>query len=114
MPYLRAVEDKEEQSPYQSWAVSVTVDNLSKSIKNSYSDIGTIKEIDFSGLKKNPNKASKSQVVKFIGSNKKSVELTKTQLRSLLGLKSSNFTIELEGNKKAKGDTLKIDKDDKN
>lgn len=33
MPYLRAVEDKEEQSPYQSWAVSVTVDNLSKSIK---------------------------------------------------------------------------------
>ena len=113
VPYLRAVEDKEEQSPYQSWAVSVTVDNLSKSIKNSYSDIGTIKEIDFSGLKKNPNKASKSQVVKFIGSNKKSVELTKTQLRSLLGLKSSNFTIELEGNKKAKGDTLKIDKDDK-
>ena len=58
VPYLRAVEDKEEQSPYQSWAVSVTVDNLSKSIKNSYSDIGTIKEIDFSGLKKNPNKAS--------------------------------------------------------
>ena len=112
VPYLRAVEDKEEQSPYQSWAVSVTVDNLSKSIKNSYSDIGTIKEIDFSGLKKNPNKASKPQVVKFIGSNKKSVELTKTQLRSLLGLKSSNFTIELEGNKKAKGDTLKIDKDD--
>lgn len=52
VPYLRAVEDKEEQSPYQSWAVSVTVDNLSKSIKNSYSDIGTIKEIDFSGLKK--------------------------------------------------------------
>lgn len=42
------------------------------------------------------------------------MELTKTQLRSLLGLKSSNFTIELEGNKKAKGDTLKIDKDDKN
>ena len=26
------------------------------------------------------------------------MELTKTQLRSLLGLKSSNFTIELEGN----------------
>lgn len=113
VPYLRAVDDKDEQSPYQNWTVSVTNESLSRSIKNSYSDIGTVKEIDFSGLKKDPAKASKPQVIKFIGSNKKSVELTKTQLRSLLNLKSSNFTIELEDNKKAKNDILKIDKDDK-
>ena len=113
MPYLRAVDDKDEQSPYQNWTVSVTNESLSRYIKNSYSDIGTVKEIDFSGLKKDPAKASKPQVIKFIGSNKKSVELTKTQLRSLLNLKSSNFTIELEDNKKAKNDILKIDKDDK-
>lgn len=113
VPYLRAVDDKDEQSPYQNWTISVTNESLTRSIKNSYSDIGTVKEIDFSGLKKDPAKASKPQVIKFIGSNKKSVELTKTQLRSLLNLKSSNFTIELEDNKKAKNDILKIDKDDK-
>lgn len=109
VPYLQAVDDKEEQSPYQEWTVQTTVENLNKAL-NSYGNIGTLKEIDFSNLKQDPQKASKPQMIKFIG-DKKSLELTKTQLRDLLKLKSSNFTINIAGEKTKQMPTkLKLDK----
>lgn len=109
VPYLQAVEDKDEQSPYQEWTVQTTAENLSKALK-TYGDVGTIKEIDFSGLKQNPQKASKPQTIKFIG-NKGAVEVTKTQLRDAFNLKSSNFVINLAGEKtKQMPAKFKIDK----
>ena len=78
-------------------------------------NIGTIKEIDTTNFPQNVKKNSKAKVIKFTGSNKKTLELTGAQLRSLLGLKSNNFTLSLIQDKKQLKDSkkLKITKPDK-
>ena len=113
VPYLRAVQDTTEQSPYQNWNLNISAGDLSKKISNNYKDIGVIKEINVSGLKVSPNSASKPQTIKFIGSNKQIVELTKSQIRDLVGVKSSNLSISLADKKNTNDSNLKIDKADK-
>lgn len=115
VPYLRSVDDSTEQSPYTSWSTQITIDDLSKTLARQYTNIGTIKEIDTTNFPQNIKKNSKAKVIKFAGSNKKTLELTGAQLRSLLGLKSNNFTLSLIQDKKQLKDSkkLKITKPDK-
>lgn len=115
VPYLRSVDDSTEQSPYTSWSTQITIDDLSKTLARQYTNIGTIKEIDTTNFPQNIKKNSKAKVIKFTGSNKKTLELTGAQLRSLLGLKSNNFTLSLIQDKKQLKDSkkLKITKPDK-
>ena len=115
VPYLRSVDDNTEQSPYTSWSTQITIDDLSKTLARQYTNIGTIKEIDTTNFPQNVKKNSKAKVIKFTGSNKKTLELTGAQLRSLLGLKSNNFTLSLIQDKKQLKDSkkLKITKPDK-
>ena len=51
VPYLKAVQDTTEQSPYQNWTLNISAGDLSKKISANYKDIGIIKEINVSGLK---------------------------------------------------------------
>ncbi len=108
VPYLRGVNDSEEKSPYSNWQKDITVNDLSKKLSSAYGNIGTIKEISSKAM---PGNAIK---VKFTSSNKKSVEVSGTQLRDLLGLKSSNLSINVTADKKVKkGTAIKINKPDK-
>lgn len=100
VPYLRAVDDSTEQSPYAEWQTQISIEDFSDTIAKQYKDIGTIKEIDVSNFPQGLKKNSKPKSIKFIGSDNKSVELTATQIRSMLGLKSNNFSLELIQDKK--------------
>ena len=93
----------------------IKIDDLSKTLARQYTNIGTIKEIDTTNFPQSVKKNSKTKVIKFTGSNKKTLELTGTQLRSLLGLKSNNFSLSLIQDKKKLKDSkkLKISKPDK-
>ena len=115
VPYLRSVDDSTEQSPYTDWSTQIKIDDLSKTLARQYTNIGTIKEIDTTNFPQGVKKNSKTKVIKFTGSNKKTLELTGTQLRSLLGLKSNNFSLSLIQDKKKLKDSkkLKISKPDK-
>lgn len=115
VPYLRSIDDSSEQSPYAKWSTQININDLSKTIAHQYTNIGTIKEIDMSNFPQNIKKNSKTKVIKFTGSNKKTLELSGTQLRTLLGLKSNNFSFSLIQDKKQLKDSkkLKIDKPDK-
>lgn len=109
IPYLRAVNDSGEKSPYENWIKNVKVSDFNRIIDNSYSDIGTIKQIN---IVDDPQKTVKA--VQIVGSNKKSVEVTSTQMRNMLGLNSSNFQLNVIDDKaKVNKDTQQtIDKPD--
>lgn len=113
VPYLRAVNNKEEKSPYEQWSENITVMELSRIISQNFENIGTIKQIDTSNFKQDVG--NKQKVIRFTGSNKKVVELTGAQLRSILQLNSSNFIINVTAdNKKVKSGNIKrIDKPEK-
>ena len=113
VPYLRAVNNKEEKSPYEQWSENITVMELSRIISQNFENIGTIKQIDTSNFKQEVG--NKQKVIRFTGSNKKVVELTGAQLRSILQLNSSNFIINVTAdNKKVKSGNIKrIDKPEK-
>ena len=108
VPYLRSVDDSTEQSPYTDWSTQIKIDDLSKTLARQYTNIGTIKEIDTTNFPQGVKKNSKTKVIKFTGSNKKTLELTGTQLRSLLGLKSNNFSLSLIQDKKKLKDSKKL------
>lgn len=116
VPYLRAVDDQDENSPYKDWIVQMSNEDFSRLIKKHYKDIGLIKEIDMSKIMQKNPPSNKKSTIKFIGSNKGSVELTRAEIRDLLNFKSSNFVIQTNmDNKKSKNsNVLKLDKDDKN
>lgn len=109
IPYLRAVNDSGEKSPYDNWIKNVKISDFNRIIDNNYSDIGTIKQIN---IVDDPQKTVKT--VQLVGSNKKSVELTSTQMRNMLGLNSSNFQLNVIDAKQKvnKNTTQTIDKPD--
>lgn len=115
VPYLRSVDDGTEQSPYKQWSTQISIKDLSDTIAKQYKNIGTIKEIDVSNFPQTVKKNSRPKIVKFTGSNNKTVELTGTQIRNMLGLKSNNFSLTLiqDSKKIADNKKLKITKADK-
>ncbi len=116
VPYLRAVDDSKEKSPYTKWQKDLTLTEFTNIVKQRFGDIGTIKQIDTSNFQQNPKKqGNKKKVIKITGSNKKTIEVTGVELRNILGLKSSNFVLNItDANKKIKNsDVKKITKPDK-
>lgn len=109
IPYLRAVDDSGEVSPYENWIKNVKISDFTRIIDNNYSDIGTIKQINIVDDSQKTVKA-----VQIVGSNKKSVEVTSTQMRNMLGLNSSNFQLNVIDDKQKVNNSAKqiIDKPD--
>ena len=110
VPYLRAVDDSTERSPYMSWTEKINASDLNEKLGNQRGSLGVLKEIDTSLFKQQAKEDSRGKYIKFIGTSK-SVNMSGAAMRSLLGLKSSNFKLSVTENGKVKdGSSLKINK----
>ena len=106
VPYLKAVNDGAERSPYMNWSVRLSAAQLAQKISAQQGNIGTLKAIDTSHFKQKAD--AEAKYIRFIGS-KKSVNMTGAQLRSLLNLKSSNVVLSAaEKGKTKSGSYIKL------
>ncbi len=110
VPYLRAVDDSTERSPYMNWTEKISASSLNEKIGDQRGSLGVLKEIDTSLFKQQAREDSRGKYIKFIGTAK-SVNMSGAAMRSMLGLKSSNFKLSVTENGKTKdGSSLRINK----
>ncbi len=94
-PYLRGVPDY-NKSP---WEVKMTIGKLSSALKARGKSVGEIREIKLSKLEKQPVKESDRGIsgrvrTMTIEGDRGSVQIKGTEMRSMLGLKSTLFDID--------------------
>lgn len=107
VPYLRSVDDRTEVSPYSGWTKELTAEQLASAVSHVSGSLGTLKSIDTSSLQQ---KAGGKRSLLFTGSAKKAA-VPAAQMRSLLGLKSSNFSVSVaENGRVSDGSVLKLNK----
>lgn len=96
VPYLKGVKDYSNNSDTSAWTVTLTRSALESKLKAAGKDVGTLKEIKLSTLRKRPIKADDRGVsgrvlnATFVGS-KKSITTSGDTIMKMLGLKSTLF-----------------------
>lgn len=100
-PYLRAVLDEKEVSPYSHWQKEYDQGTFTKIIKKAIPNISTIVKVDVSRYPKNKITNYKKEIILIDDANKK-YTINGTTLRDLFNLNSTNFTIEIVGQTKEK------------
>lgn len=98
-PYLRAVADYDQKCPDYQWTSKVTLGKLSSALGERAAKIGKIRAIKLSKLSSVPMKAQDRGVsgrvtTMVIEGERGSLSLKGTEVRSLLGLKSTRFDID--------------------
>lgn len=97
-PYSRGVVDYDQNSPHYKWEKKITPSELEGAVSRAGYKIGTIKAIELVALTSapmnNPDRgvSGRVKIIRFIGTNG-SAQLTGEKLRSVLGLKSTLFDI---------------------
>lgn len=112
-PYLRAVADYDQKSSDYQWTVKVTLAKLSSVLGDRASKIGKIRAIKLSKLSPAPMKAQDRGVsgrvtAMVIEGERGLVTLKGTEVRSLLGLKSTLFDIDKRTFGGSPSDTITI------
>ncbi|WP_295235422.1 SpoIID/LytB domain-containing protein [Veillonella sp.] len=96
VPYLRGVKDYAQNGDSSAWTVSLTRATMENKLKAAGKDVGTLKEIKLSTLRKRPMKQADRGVsgrvltATFVGS-KKSLTLSGDTIMKIFGLKSTLF-----------------------
>lgn len=96
VPYLRGVKDYAQNGDSSAWTVSLTRATMENKLKAAGKDVGTLKEIKLSTLRKRPmNQADRGVsgrvlTATFVGS-KKSLTLSGDTIMKIFGLKSTLF-----------------------
>ncbi|WP_295789764.1 SpoIID/LytB domain-containing protein [uncultured Veillonella sp.] len=115
VPYLKGVKDYSNNSNTSAWTVNLTRSALENKLKAAGKDVGTLKEIKLSTLRKRPIKASDRGVsgrvlnATFVGS-KKSLTLSGDTIMKMLGLKSTLFDFYVNVKPPATADSFKSPK----
>lgn len=100
LPYIRAVEDYDHSSPYYKWEKHYKVEDFEKVLISSGYNIGKLAAIQLSKLDKPPvteddrGVSGRIKSLDIIGTNG-SYEISGNKLRSMFGLKSTLFDINL-------------------
>lgn len=100
-PYLVAVLDEKEVSPYSHWQKEYDQTTFTKIIKKVIPNISNIVKVDISRYPKNKITNYKKEIILIDEANKK-YTINGTTLRNLFNLNSTNFTIEIVGQAKEK------------
>lgn len=100
-PYLIAVLDEKEVSPYSQWQKEYDQTTFTKIIKKAIPNISNIVKVDLSRYPKNKITNYKKEIILIDDANKK-YTINGTTLRDLFNLNSTNFTIEIVGQTKEK------------
>lgn len=96
LPYLKGVKDYSTHASTRSWLITTSRKDLEAKLRAAGKNVGTLKKIDLTPMKKAPLSTSDRGVsgrvkqATFVGSSKK-ITLTGEQLRSIFGLKSTLF-----------------------
>ncbi|WP_251455055.1 SpoIID/LytB domain-containing protein [Veillonella intestinalis] len=96
VPYLRGVKDYAQNGDSSAWTVKLTRSAMEAKLKAAGKDVGTLKEIKLSTLRKRPIKQADRGVsgrvltATFVGS-KKSLTLSGDTIMKIFGLKSTLF-----------------------
>lgn len=97
-PYLRGVDDFDQNCPYFKWEKKLTIAELNQIISKAGYNIGTLQAIELSPLG-TPVAASDDRGISgrvksaYLMGDKGSVQISGTKLRSMLDLKSTLFDI---------------------
>lgn len=115
VPYLRAVKDFSTNKNTYEWTVKTTRENLEQALRGAGKDVGTLKEIKLSALRKRPMKVSdrgeSGRIISLVAvGTKRSLTIPGTSLQSILGLRSTLFDIYIDHNPKEDVDQIKSDK----
>lgn len=100
LPYLRSVQDDDSQSPYHNWSVTYTPAQVERMLSGRGHNIGTLQSIQLmpnASTKAVKSTSGRSNTIKFTGSNG-SATLSGVDLRSVMGLKSTMFSISVKQN----------------
>lgn len=113
IPYLRGVEDFDEGTPNYQWSVEMKASDFAKKLQSRGYLIGDLKKIQLSPLKERPQKSQdrgiSGRVLQMkIEGTKGNATISGTELRSILGLKSSLFDLFIKEG--AKGKEVQIEK----
>jgi stage II sporulation protein D len=99
IPYLRAVQDYDQDAPNYSWTKTMTKVQLERLLSQAGYQVGSLQGIRVSALKKppmkwSPDRGTSGRVKKIVfRGSKGSVTLTGNKLRNLLGLNSTLFDV---------------------
>lgn len=112
-PYLRGVADFDHNNPNYQWEVKLTVGKLSSLLGNHVQKVGRLRTIKLSHLAKSPMHTSDRGISGRVRSlvlegDKGAVTLSGTEVRSLLGLKSTLFDIDKRSFGSGANDTVTI------
>lgn len=99
-PYLQAVVDYDQKSPFFRWEKKFTVSEFEMALKKAGYNIGMLQAIELSALTKQPVNAfdrwvsGRVKEVRILGTMG-NVDITGNKLRSILGLNSTLFDVEV-------------------
>lgn len=99
-PYLKGVPDYDQNAPYFKWEKKFSVNELEASLKSAGYSIGNLYSIELSSLTKPPVDAFDRGVsgrvkgIRFVGTSG-TVNLSGNKLRSILGLNSTLFDVDI-------------------
>ncbi|WP_288191232.1 SpoIID/LytB domain-containing protein, partial [uncultured Veillonella sp.] len=111
-PYLKGVKDYAHNSDTSAWTVRLTRAQLESKLRAAGKDVGTLKEIKLSPLRKRPMNESdrgvsgRIKAAVFVGS-KRSLTISGDSLMKLLGLKSTLFDFYVNVRPPATADSFK-------
>lgn len=112
MPYLRGVKDYAQNSDSSAWTVKLSRTAMENKLKAAGKDVGTLKEIKLSTLRKRPMQQTDRGVsgrvltATFVGSNK-TLTLSGDTIMKIFGLKSTLFDFYVNVKAPASADSFK-------
>lgn len=112
VPYLKGVKDYADNGDTSAWTVTLTRKAMEDKLKAAGKDVGTLKEIKLSTLRKRPIKANDRGVsgrvieATFVG-NKKSIKVGGESIMKIFGLKSTLFDFYVNAKPPTSADSFK-------
>lgn len=112
VPYLRGVKDYAQNSDSSAWTVKLSRTAMENKLKAAGKDVGTLKEIKLSTLRKRPMQQTDRGVsgrvltATFVGSNK-TLTLSGDTIMKIFGLKSTLFDFYVNVKAPASADSFK-------
>lgn len=112
VPYLKGVKDYANNGDTSAWTVTLTRKAMEDKLKAAGKDVGTLKDIKLSTLRKRPIKAADRGVsgrvieATFVG-NKKSITVGGESIMKIFGLKSTLFDFYVNAKPPTSADSFK-------
>ncbi|MDQ0204846.1 SpoIID/LytB domain-containing protein [Pectinatus haikarae] len=97
IPYLRSVKDYDRKSPAYHWTLQISPTDLSEKLRQYGYDIGNLQTVTLSGFGSGQSDRSENGAVKTVifSGDKSIVKLTGSEVRRVMGLKSTKFAIDV-------------------